>query len=81
MPSVTYYVVVPFSQDDEGNLLPGEAKEAPNGERARRLAQAMSEKHAGAIAFSRQGDPDQGDFQDAQVIAVYGAVDVGALQG
>ena len=37
--------------------------------------------HAGAIAFSRTGDPEHGDFQDAQVIAVYGAVDVGALGG
>lgn len=81
MPAVTYYVVVPFNRDEEGNLIPGEAKEAPNGDRARRLAQGMADKNAGAIAFSRSGDPDQGDFQDAQVIAVYGAVDVSALGG
>ena len=53
MPAVTYSVAIPFSRDDEGNLLPGEAKECPNGDRAKRMAQAMSEKHAGAIAFSR----------------------------
>ena len=81
MANVTYYVVIPFNRDDEGNLIPGEPKEAPNGDRAKRLAQAMSEKHAGAIAFSRTGDPDQGDFEEGQVIAVYGAVDVSALQG
>lgn len=81
MPAITYYAVVPFSKDDEGNLIPGEAKECPNGDRARRMALAMSEKHAGAIAFSRTGNPDQGDFQDATVIAVYGAVDVSALGG
>ena len=81
MANVTYCVAVPFSRDDEGNLMPGEAKEATNADRARRLAQAMASTHAGAIAFSRTGDPDQGDFQDAEVIAVYGAVDVGALGG
>ena len=41
----------------------------------------MSEKHAGAIAFSSTGDPDQGDFEEGQVIAVYGADDVSAPQG
>jgi hypothetical protein len=81
MASATYYVVVPFNRDDEGNLVPGEAKEAPSGDRARRLAQGMAEKNAGAIAFSRTGDPDHGEFGDAQTIAVFGAVDVSALGG
>ena len=57
MPAVTYYVAIPFSRDEEGNLLPGEAKECPNGDRAKRMAQSMADKHAGAIAFSRSGDP------------------------
>lgn len=81
MASTTYYVVVPFNRDDEGTLVPGEAAEAPNGDRARRLAQGMAEKNAGAIAFSRTGDPDNGEFGDAQVIAVFGTVDVSALGG
>ena len=38
MPAVTYCVVVPFDRDEEGNLVPGEAKEAPNREAARRRA-------------------------------------------
>lgn len=46
-----------------------------------RRAEAMASKHAGALAFSRTGDPDIGNFADAEVIAVYGAVDTGALQG
>ena len=81
MAAVTYYVVVPFSKDAEGNLVPGEPKEVPSGDRASRLAQAMAEVHGGAVAFSRTGDPEKGDFEDAQVIAVYGAVDASALQG
>ena len=79
MPAVTYYVAIPFSRDEDGNLLPDEAKECPSGDRAKRMAQSMADKHAGAIAFSRSGDPEHGDFQDAQVIAVFGAVDVSAL--
>ena len=35
MPTVTYYVAIPFSRDDEGNLIPGEAKECTSGDRAR----------------------------------------------
>ena len=61
--------------------VPGEVKEAPNSDAAKRRALALSAKHAGALAFSRTGDPDSGHFGDAEVIAVYGAVDTGTLQG
>ena len=81
MPSVTYHVVIPFDRGEEGDLVPGEAKEAPNAESARRRAQALAAKHAGALAFKRTGDPDSGDFAEGEVIAAYGAVDTGALQG
>lgn len=79
--SVTYCVVVPFDRVEGGDLVPGEAKEAPNRDTARRRAEALAVKHAGALAFSRTGDPNSGDFGEAEVIAVFGAVDTGALQG
>ena len=78
--SVTYCVVVPFDRVEGGELVPGEAKEAPNREAAKRRAEAMAAKHAGALASSRTGDPDSGSFADAEVIAVYGAADKGGLQ-
>ena len=78
---ITYHVVVPFDRDEEGNLVAGEAKEAPNGEIARRRAQALAAAHAGAIAFSRTGDPDSGEFQDAVVTAEFGEVDKGSMVG
>lgn len=78
---VTYCVVVPFDRVEGGDLVPGEPKEVPNREAARRRAQALATKHAGALAFSRTGVPESGEFQDGEVIAVYGAVDTGALQG
>ena len=78
---VTYHVVVPFGRDDEGNLVPLEPSEAPTVDAAKRRARAAAEKNAGAVAFSRTGDLATGEFDEAQVIAVYGAVDVGMLGG
>jgi hypothetical protein len=39
-------------------------------------AEALSRKpgHAGAIAFSRTGDPSSGDFSDAKLIGKFGDV-------
>ena len=82
MPAITYYVVVLFVRDEDGMLVPGEGKEAPNGELARRRAQAVATApgNVGAVAFSRTGDPVSGEFQDGQIIALFGEVDVSALQ-
>ncbi len=77
--SMTYHVVVPFTQDHDGNLVPLEPAEAPNAETARRRARLAADKHGGAVAFSRTGDPNTGDFQDAKMIAAFGAVDIGML--
>ena len=77
--SVTYHVVVPFDRNAEGDLVPGEPKEAPNGDIARRRAQAIAATHAGAIAFSRTGNPDSGEFDDAVVTAEFGEVDKGSM--
>ena len=79
--AVPHHVVVPLDRSEEGDLVPGEAKEAPNGDIARRRAQALAGSHAGALAFSRTGDADSGEFADAVVTAVFGAVDTGALRG
>ncbi len=73
--AITYYVVVPFGRGEDGDLVPLEPQEAPNGESARRRAQAAAGRHAGAIAFSRTGDPDNGEFGEATILATYGEVD------
>ena len=82
MPDVTYCVVVPFIRDEEGHV-PGEAKEAPNGEAARRreAAVATAEGNVGAVAFSRTGDPNSGNFAEGVVLATFGEVKLDALQG
>lgn len=44
--SVTYCVVVPFDRVEGGDLVPGEAKEAPNREAPKRWAEVMAPEHA-----------------------------------
>jgi hypothetical protein len=72
MPPVTYYVAIPFIPDAEGNLSPGQAEEAPSAASAVRKANSMAEKHGGAIAFQRTGEPDVGDFKDAVILGNFG---------
>jgi hypothetical protein len=57
-------------------LAPGEGMECPNGAAAIRCAQAMSldEANAGAVAFSRSGDPNVGEFDDAVILKTFGKV-------
>jgi hypothetical protein len=72
---VTYFVAMPFLAL-EGGLTPGQAMECPTEAAAVRHAEAMarSASNAGAIAFSRRGDPSLGEFEDAVVIKTFGEV-------
>jgi hypothetical protein len=57
------------------------AQEAISAVAAGRRARALAAEHAGAIAFSRRGDPATGEFQDATILAQFGEVDLSALSG
>ena len=74
MARVTYHVVLPFIRDVNGELIAEEAAEAPDGYSAMSRAQAVAERKAGAIAFSRTGDPSLGEFDDAVILGRYGEV-------
>lgn len=73
MANMTYYVALPFLPSEDGPA-PGEAVECQSIGTAKRTAEALSrqEKHVGAIAFQRTGDPDTGEFGDADVLARFG---------
>ena len=83
MASVTYYAVMPFVRDEDGNLCPDEAVECQSPGGAASRARALAVTKAGAVAFSRTGDPDIGDFSDAVIIAKVGDVppDLEAVTG
>ena len=73
MPSTTYYVALPFVLSEEGPA-PGEAVECQSPGMAKITAQALSRKpgYVGALAFQRTGDPDGGEFSDAEIIGRFG---------
>lgn len=76
--AVTYYVTVTFERDGDGNLIPGEALEAPNVDIARQRAAELSGIYSGAVACARTGDPATG--KDVEVLAMFGDVDLNALR-
>ena len=76
MADVTYYVALPFLQDDTGDLVAGAAEECQSATTALRRAEMMSRMPGsiGAVAFSRNGDPMIGEFGDAHLIRKFGDV-------
>jgi hypothetical protein len=76
MADVTYYVAMPFLQDDTGSPVAGAAEECQSSSGALRRAEAMSRAadSIGAVAFSRSGDPMVGEFGDARVLRTFGQV-------
>jgi hypothetical protein len=63
---VTYYVALPFVRLENGGLAPGQAVECAHSAAAIHRADVMSrsEMNAGAVAFSRSGSPELGEFDD-----------------
>jgi hypothetical protein len=72
MAAITYYVALPFVRADDCTLTPEQAVECQSGDLAIRRARAMVGKFAGAVAFRRTGDPNEGEFQDATVLGRFG---------
>lgn len=68
MASVTYYAVLPFVRDEDGNLCADEAVECQSSTGAASRARALGTMKAGAVAFSRTGDPEVGEWADAVVL-------------
>ncbi|MGE0522120.1 MAG: hypothetical protein AB7O60_03670 [Variibacter sp.] len=75
MANVTYFVALPFGLDDAGNLVPGQAEETQQPSSAIRRAEGMVRTGAaGAVAFSRTGDPNIGEFEPATILQTFGLV-------
>ena len=73
--ALIHYVALPFTPVD-GGLAPGQAVECPHADAAIRRAHAMSRDpvNVGAVAFSRRGDAELGEFEDAVVLKTFGQV-------
>jgi hypothetical protein len=66
----------PFLRDEEGELVAGEAVECQSRPDAlgRASSLARTAGNVGAIAFSRSGGLELGDFDPAEVLARHGEV-------
>jgi hypothetical protein len=75
MAAVTYFVALPFVATEDG-IAAGDPTECLNPVAVVMRAEVLSRKegHVGAVAFSRTGEPDTGDFSDAKVIRKFGDV-------
>lgn len=75
MPDLTYYVAIPFVRTGS-KLVPGDGIECNTGANAVLRAEVMAKQrdHAGALAFSRTGDPDSGRFAEAVLLGKFGDV-------
>jgi hypothetical protein len=74
MAEVTYFVALPVVATD--GIAAGEPTECFNPSAVVMRAEALSrkERHVGAVAFSRTGDPATGDFGDAKVLKKFADV-------
>jgi hypothetical protein len=73
---MTYFVVQTFQQGKRGAFLPDNPEQVSTKGQAERTAERLSRRSAGVIAFSRTGDPDTGDWDEAVIIAEFGTVPV-----
>jgi nucleotide-binding universal stress UspA family protein len=71
---VTYYVVQPFELSPKGRYKVGAPLQAQSRDQAVRRAERLAKEQGGAIAFSRTGDPEFGDFEDAVLLGKFGDV-------
>ena len=76
MADLTYYVAMPFLQDETGSPMAGPAEECQSSSSALRRAELLSRAAGsiGAIAFSRTGDPMSGEFAEAKLLEKFGNV-------
>ena len=68
MSNVTYYVSIAFERDEQGDLVALEPQESQSSSAAIARARLLAQTKAGAMAFSRTGDPNIGEFADAVVL-------------
>ena len=79
MSNITYYVALGFERDEAGDIVALEPMESQSSSAAVARARSLAATKAGAIAFSRTGDPNAGEFADAVVLFRAGEVPADAM--
>lgn len=75
-PTPKLIVVEVFDRDENGELQPtqGYPAEQQSEDRARRIAQSLAGKHAGVIAWSREANPQIGEYGEPTILFKFGLV-------
>jgi hypothetical protein len=72
MANITYHVALAIVRTEEGDLVVEDAVEVPTSAAAIMQARVIAGGKTGAVAFSRTGDPDLGEYGDAVILARFG---------
>ena len=80
MSNITYYVAMGFERDEAEDIVALEPMESQSASAAVARARTLAATKAGAIAFSRTGDPNIGEFADAVVLFKAGDVPAGVFR-
>lgn len=68
-------VLAAFDKNDDGELVPAfDPREMQSEQSAKTQAAALAPHHAGVIAWSRDADPNTGDYGEPVELARYGEV-------
>lgn len=70
----TFWGVQPYGVGRKGEFIPAPARPATDEGHAKRMASRMAEKVSGAVAFSRRGDPDLGDWDPPVILERHGSL-------
>lgn len=68
------YVVQSFRHGKRGDLQPESPVQAQNINHARRMAERLAQHKALVVAFMREGNAKTGEYEDAKLIAAFGAI-------
>jgi hypothetical protein len=74
MPVITYFAVLSFSRTEDGDFRAEAAIEVRSSEQAKAMAARREGPERDAVAFSKTGDPQLGEWQDAAILGRYGDV-------
>lgn len=70
----TFFVVQPFGETNRGALIALPALSAKDADHVQRLMSHQKGAAVGVIAFSRRGNPETGDYENAVVLSRWGKV-------
>jgi len=78
---VTYFVVQSFQRGNKGMLIPDQPRQARDVLHCIDLADKLAPSSASVVAFSRRGEPEAGDWEDAVVLKQHGEVPAEMFDG